>query len=43
MFIPHVADGVHLLTHAHVNVYLIEDEDGLTLVDAGRTRSPRSC
>lgn len=35
MFIPRVADGVHLLTHAHVNVYLVEDEDGLTLVDAG--------
>lgn len=30
-----VADGVHLLEHAKVNVYLIEDEDGLTLVDTG--------
>lgn len=30
-----VADGVHLLEHAAVNAYLIEDEDGLTLVDTG--------
>lgn len=30
-----VADGIHLLTHAHVNVYLIEDDDGVTVVDAG--------
>ncbi|HLS25829.1 MAG TPA: MBL fold metallo-hydrolase [Beutenbergiaceae bacterium] len=30
-----VAPGVHLVTHAHVNCYLIEDDDGLTLVDAG--------
>lgn len=30
-----VAPGVHLLTHAHVNCVLVEDEDGLTLVDAG--------
>lgn len=30
-----VGDGVHLITHAHVNCYLIEDEDGVTLVDAG--------
>ncbi|MPV36987.1 MBL fold metallo-hydrolase [Georgenia subflava] len=32
----HVADGVHRLTHAHVNCYLIEGDGGrLTLVDAG--------
>jgi glyoxylase-like metal-dependent hydrolase (beta-lactamase superfamily II) len=30
-----VADGVHLVTHAHVNCYLVEDEEGVTLVDAG--------
>ncbi|MFW6187555.1 MAG: MBL fold metallo-hydrolase [Actinomycetota bacterium] len=35
MFTPEVADGIHRITHAHVNCYLIEDEDGLTLVDAG--------
>lgn len=35
MFTPEVADGVHRITHAHVNCYLVEDEDGVTLVDAG--------
>lgn len=35
MLTRHVARGVHLLEHAHVNCYLIEGEDGLTLVDAG--------
>ena len=35
MFIPRVADGVYLLTHANVNLYLLEDEDGVTVVDAG--------
>jgi glyoxylase-like metal-dependent hydrolase (beta-lactamase superfamily II) len=30
-----VGDGVHLITHAHVNCYIIEDDDGVTLVDAG--------
>lgn len=30
-----VAPGVHLLQHAHVNAYVLEDDDGLTLVDAG--------
>ncbi len=35
MLIANVADGVHLIQHAHVNCWLIEDEDGLTLVDAG--------
>src|SRR5690606_26010503 len=30
-----VAPGVHLLSHAHVNCYLVEDDDGVTLVDAG--------
>ena len=35
MFTPEAAEGVHRLTHAHVNCYLIEDDDGVTLVDAG--------
>jgi glyoxylase-like metal-dependent hydrolase (beta-lactamase superfamily II) len=35
MITPNVADGIHLITHAHVNCYLVEDQDGLTLVDAG--------
>ena len=30
-----VAEGVHLVTHAHVNCYIIEDDTGITLVDAG--------
>ncbi|WP_063057617.1 MBL fold metallo-hydrolase [Nocardia sienata] len=30
-----VADGIRRITHADVNVYLIEDEDGVTLVDTG--------
>ncbi|HLT84709.1 MAG TPA: MBL fold metallo-hydrolase [Phototrophicaceae bacterium] len=30
-----VAPGVHLLSHAYVNCYLVEDDDGVTLVDAG--------
>ena len=30
-----VTPGVHRLQHAHVNVYLLDDESGLTLVDAG--------
>jgi glyoxylase-like metal-dependent hydrolase (beta-lactamase superfamily II) len=30
-----VADGIHLISHAHVNCYVVEDSDGLTLVDAG--------
>ncbi|CAL9470149.1 putative metallo-hydrolase YflN [Nocardiopsis dassonvillei] len=30
-----VADGVHLVSHAHVNCYVVEDDDGVTLVDAG--------
>lgn len=33
-----VAHGIHLIHHAHVNCYLIEDADGLTLVDAGLPR-----
>ncbi|HLS73090.1 MAG TPA: MBL fold metallo-hydrolase [Actinomycetaceae bacterium] len=30
-----VAPGVHLVSRAHVNCYLVEDDDGVTLVDAG--------
>ncbi|WP_323960890.1 MBL fold metallo-hydrolase [Arthrobacter sp. JZ12] len=35
MFIRGVADRIHLLQHAYVNVYLIEDADGITLIDSG--------
>lgn len=35
MLTQDVAPGVHLIEHAYVNCYLVEDEDGLTLVDAG--------
>ena len=30
-----VVEGVHAVTHAHTNCYVVEGEDGLTLVDAG--------
>lgn len=33
-----VADGVHQLTAAHVNCYLVEEEQGLLLVDTGLPR-----
>lgn len=33
-----VADGIHALMHANVNAYIIEDDDGITLVDAGLPR-----
>ena len=35
MFRTDVAEGVHLIQHANVNCWLIEDDEGLTLVDAG--------
>ena len=35
MLITDVTDGVHLLQHGNVNSWLLEDEAGLTLVDAG--------
>ncbi|AGF73777.1 MBL fold metallo-hydrolase [Corynebacterium halotolerans] len=35
MLITDVAEGVHLIQHANVNCWLLEDDDGLTLVDAG--------
>lgn len=30
-----VGDGVHLISRAHVNCYVIEDDEGIALVDAG--------
>jgi glyoxylase-like metal-dependent hydrolase (beta-lactamase superfamily II) len=30
-----VADGVHLISQAHVNFYLVEADDGVTVVDSG--------
>jgi len=33
-----VAPGVHIVMHAYVNCYLVEDDDGVTLVDAGLPR-----
>lgn len=35
MFRTAVAQGVHLIQHANVNCWLIEDDSGLTLIDAG--------
>ncbi|WP_426765092.1 MBL fold metallo-hydrolase [Pseudarthrobacter sp. 1G09] len=35
MITRNVADGIHLISHAHVNCYVVEDDDGITLVDAG--------
>ncbi|WP_017602989.1 MBL fold metallo-hydrolase [Nocardiopsis alkaliphila] len=35
MPVREVVDGVFLLSHAHVNCYLVEDDDGVTLVDGG--------
>jgi glyoxylase-like metal-dependent hydrolase (beta-lactamase superfamily II) len=35
MFARDVAPGVHRIAHADVNVYLVEDEDGVTVVDSG--------
>lgn len=35
MLVPDVAEGIHLIQHAHVNCWLIEDDRGLTLIDAG--------
>lgn len=29
-----VAEGVHAVVHAHTNCFLVEDDDGVTLVDA---------
>ncbi|MGX6512524.1 MBL fold metallo-hydrolase [Rhodococcus sp. SJ-2] len=35
MFERNVAEGVHRIAHADVNVYLVEDDDGITVVDTG--------
>ncbi|MEE2031180.1 MBL fold metallo-hydrolase [Rhodococcus chondri] len=35
MFARDVAPGVHRIAHADVNVYLVEDDDGVTVVDSG--------
>jgi glyoxylase-like metal-dependent hydrolase (beta-lactamase superfamily II) len=35
MDVQPVADRVYLISHAHVNCYVVEDDDGLLLVDAG--------
>src|SRR4051794_32788916 len=37
-----VADGVHRVVDAYTNWYLVEDEAGLTVVDAGVPTSWRS-
>ncbi len=41
MLTKDVAPGIHCVTEAHVNFYLVEDEDGLLLVDAGLPTSWR--
>ena len=38
MFVKNVAHGVHMIQNHNVNCYLLEDEEGLTLVDAGLPR-----
>lgn len=35
MFTHGVADRIHLLQQAQTNVYIVEDSDGITLVDSG--------
>ncbi len=35
VFTKNVAPGIHRLEHAFVNLYLVEDGDGITLVDTG--------
>jgi glyoxylase-like metal-dependent hydrolase (beta-lactamase superfamily II) len=34
-----IAPGIHYLEHARTNVYLVEDDDGVLLVDTGLPRS----
>lgn len=38
MFLKNVAPGIHLIQSHNVNCYLLEDDQGLTLVDAGLPR-----
>ena len=35
MFTRNVAQGIHRIEHAYVNTYLVEDDDGLAIIDAG--------
>ena len=35
VFTKNVAVGIHRLEHAHVNLYIVESDSGLTLVDTG--------
>ena len=35
MFQSNVAEGIHRVGHAHVNSYLVEDDDGVMVVDSG--------
>jgi glyoxylase-like metal-dependent hydrolase (beta-lactamase superfamily II) len=35
MSLTTVAEGVHLISEAHVNFYLVEDDEGVTVVDSG--------
>jgi hypothetical protein len=35
MGVERVIDGVHMVPMGMTNAYLIEDDDGLTLIDAG--------
>jgi hypothetical protein len=34
-FTRHIADGIHRVADGPVNWYLVEDDDGVTIVDAG--------
>lgn len=38
MLTKNVAPGVHRLSHAYVNLYIVEGEGGLTIVDSGLPR-----
>ncbi|MCC9195721.1 MBL fold metallo-hydrolase [Arthrobacter sp. zg-Y820] len=35
MFTRNVAEGIHRIEHAYVNTYLVEDDNGLAIIDAG--------
>lgn len=38
MIITDAAEGIDFISHAHVNCYLVHDDDGIILVDAGLPR-----
>ncbi|GGC46666.1 MBL fold metallo-hydrolase [Brevibacterium sediminis] len=42
MSLTEVAEGIHRIDDAYVNWYIVEDEEGLTVVDAGVPTSWRS-